>query len=116
MTTSLAITTDTLRAKLGSSPEMIATARRAVWFQPPEATLDDPVLFLSHLMTYTGLEDEILLDKKLSKADIAWVLEHAPAGVFDEPSWHYWHVRIGHYDIPPMPRRVIPGVIGEAAE
>ena len=39
------------------SAELLAVARRMVWFKPAEKTLDDDVLFLNHVMTYGTLED-----------------------------------------------------------
>ena len=98
----------TLRAKLAPTPELIEIARRAVWFQSPEATLANPLLFLAHLMTYTLDSDVVLIESRLTRAEIGWALDHAPAGVFDAPSWHFWHARIGRETVAPMPVRIIP--------
>ena len=38
-------------------PELLATARRVVWFKPPEDALRDPIFFLNHLMVWGTLED-----------------------------------------------------------
>ena len=32
-------------------------AKRVVWFKAPEETLEEPKLFLAHLMTYGTLDD-----------------------------------------------------------
>ena len=104
---------DTLRAKLAPTPELLNIARRAVWFQSPQDTLADPLLFLSHLMTYTLASDVVLIESRLTRAEIAYVLNHAPAGVFDAPSWSFWNVRLGRDPVPPMPVRNIPGVDAE---
>lgn len=34
------------------SPELLAFAKRVVWFNPPESTLANDVFFLNHLMVY----------------------------------------------------------------
>ncbi len=95
---------------LPKTPEFLAIAKRVVWFKPPEATLDDPVLFLCHLMTYTLPEDLITVSKVVRKAQFREALERAPPGVFDPRSWAYWNLRLGRVPIPPMPERSIPGV------
>ena len=38
-------------------PELLAVAKRVVWFKPPEVTLADDVFFLNFLMVYGTLED-----------------------------------------------------------
>lgn len=35
----------------GPPADLLGVARWMVWFKPPEETLADPVLFLSHVMT-----------------------------------------------------------------
>ena len=32
-------------------------------------------------------------------------LRHAPPGIFDERSWHYWHYALNLLPIPSRPRR-----------
>lgn len=112
-TTTAAPSVATLRAKFTPTPELLNIARRAVWFQSPQATLEDPLLFLAHLMTYTLASDVVLIESRLSRAEIAYVLDHAPAGVFDAPSWSFWNVRVGRDPVPPIPVRIIPDVAAE---
>ena len=104
------VTRATLAAKLVPTPELLAIARRVVWFEKPETSLANPLLFLAHLMTYTLVADAVAVEKLLSKDDIAFALDNAPAGVFDKTSWSFWNSRIGRDPVPPMPVRQIPGV------
>lgn len=84
---------------------LLAVAARVVWFQPPETTLADPVLFLCHVMTYGTLEDVVAVRRSFDEAAFRHALGRAPAGVFDPRSWTYWHVVLGYADIPPLPER-----------
>ena len=91
--------------QLPATPELLAVARRVVWFKPPEETLKDSVHFLAHLMTYTTLDDMLTVRKYLSIDDFRHTLEHAPPGIFDERSWIYWNRVCGLNPVPPLPRR-----------
>ena len=46
--------------------------------------------------------------------ELADALAHAPAGLFDLRSWHYWHRVLGQ-PVPPRPTRQIPGEPNGAA-
>lgn len=89
----------------GERAALLAVAARVVWFQPPEATLADRVLFLCHVMTYGTLEDVVAVRRSFDETAFRHALRHAPAGVFDPRSWTYWHVVLGYADIPPLPER-----------
>jgi len=41
--------------------DLLQVAKRVVWFQTPQETLRDPVLFLCHVMTYGMIERDIKL-------------------------------------------------------
>ena len=64
---------------LPATSEMLAIARRVVWFKEPEDTLKDPVHFLCHLMTYTLPEDLGIVLKHVSIADFRYALDSAKA-------------------------------------
>lgn len=97
-----------LRAKLPVTPELLAVARRVVWFKSPEEALEDPIEFLTYLMTYTSVADLLIVSEYLSHDDFRQALEHAPAGVFDAPSWSYWNLVCGRDPRAAMPRRHVP--------
>jgi hypothetical protein len=88
--------------------DLLGVAPRVVWFEPPEKALADPIRFVAYLMTYGTLEDIAVVRRYLDLDDFREALEHAPPGIIDERSWAYWHVMIGRYPPPPMPRRTIP--------
>jgi hypothetical protein len=90
---------------LPHSPEVLAVARRVIWFKEPAAALDDPVHFLAHVMTLGTLEDLAALRDVVGKDQFCEVLDHAPPGVFDARSWAYWHLVCGRYPPPPLPKR-----------
>lgn len=85
-------------------PELLQVAKHVVWFKKPEDTLLDPVHFLSYLMNYGLPEDVKIVKKYASLEDFAYVLEHAPPGIFDPRSWNYWHLMC-NLSVPPLPTR-----------
>ncbi len=87
------------------TPELIKVARRVVWFKEPAQALKEPVLFLSHVMTYGTPQDLAALQGVVGKKEFREVLDHAPPGVFDGRSWAYWNLICGREPPPPMPER-----------
>ena len=87
------------------SPELLAVAKRVVWFKPPVATLADDVFFLNYLMVYGTVEDLMVAWQRYDDADFCRALRHALPGVFDARSWAYWHARLGMGSAPPRPVR-----------
>ena len=90
------------------TPELLQVARRVIWFDEPERALADPVQFLAHVMVFGTVEDLTALRGVVSKNEYREVLEHAPPGVFDAPSWEYWNLVCGRQPTPPLPVRVFP--------
>ncbi len=91
------------------SEELKRVAKRVVWFKMPEETLQEPNLFLAHLMTYGTLEDIATAMKYYAEADFDLVLKDPPAGIFDRRSWNYWNLRYHHEPVPPLPQRTFHG-------
>jgi hypothetical protein len=87
------------------TPELLQIAKRVVWFKEPEDTLDNPVHFLSYLMTYGFYEDVKIVKKYATMEDFSYTLEHAAPGVFDPRSWAYWNLMCHHFPAPPLPTR-----------
>lgn len=85
--------------------ELMAAARRVVWFKAPEDTLVDKTLFLAHVMTYGTVEDVLTARRHFSADEFRATLENAPAGVFDPRSWAYWNTVLGRLPVPPLPKR-----------
>lgn len=91
-----------------ATPELLAVARRVVWFEEPHRALADPVQFLAHVMVFGGVEDLKALRGIVGKIDYCEVLENAPPGIFDARSWAYWNLVCDRRPAPSLPVRVLP--------
>lgn len=80
-------------------------ARRVIWFEPPAAALADPVRFMAYAMSQATPEDMRLIRRYVSDEDFREALDLAPPGIIDPRSWNYWHLKLGRYPPPPLPRR-----------
>ena len=87
------------------SPELMAVAKRMVWFKPPAATLADDVFFLNYLMIYGTAEDLTVARQRYDDDDFRRALRGALPGIFDARSWAYWHARLGMGPAPARPAR-----------
>ncbi len=90
------------------SPELLAVAKRVVWFKPPATTLGDDVFFLNHLMVYGTLEDVAVTRERYDDDDFRRALRNAHPGIFDARSWAYWHARLAMGPAPARPVREFP--------
>ncbi len=88
---------------LPHSQELLAVAKRVVWFKPPAATLADDVFFLNFLMVYGTPEDLIVARQRYNDDDFRGALRNALPGIFDARSWAYWHARLDMGPAPPRP-------------
>ena len=89
-------------------PELLAVARRVVWFKPPAVTLADDVFFLNYLMTYGTVEDLMVARQRYDDDDLRGALRNALPGIFDARSWAYWHAHLDMGPAPPRPVREFP--------
>jgi hypothetical protein len=96
------------------SPELLAVAKRMVWFTPPEATLADDILFLNYLMIY-GTVDDLAVARQRYDDDFRAALRCALPGIFDARSWAYWHARLDRGSAPPRLVREYPPQEGTRA-
>jgi len=85
--------------------DLLAVARRVVWFKSPEEALNDPARFLAHVMTYGSVEDIKTVRSVTEARDFREALEHASPGIFDKRSWAYWNLKCNRQPTPPMPER-----------
>jgi hypothetical protein len=96
-------------------PELLRVARKVVWYDSPEQTLEDLPTFLSHLMVYGSPSDVAVVEHHIPETEFRKVLENAPPGVFPQDVWSRWHQRYG-LPVPPLPRRRFPdGSLGPEA-
>ena len=80
-------------------------AQRLVWFKKPDEALNDPYLFMAHVMTYGTIPDVLAVKQALGMEAFRESLEHAPPGIMDPKSWTYWHLMTGTNPAPPLPIR-----------
>jgi hypothetical protein len=93
---------------LPQNSDLLKVAPGVIWFESPERALENPIRFLTYLMTYGTADEVAIVMRYVSLDDFREALEHAPPGIFDERSWNYWHLVTGRHPPPPMPVRVIP--------
>jgi hypothetical protein len=75
--------------------ELLRVARKVVWYDTPQRTLDDIPTFLAHLMVYGSPADVAVVEGYLPAEEFRRALMHAPAGVFTQDAWTRWHKRLG---------------------
>jgi hypothetical protein len=94
------------------APELVAIAKKVVWYDAPEQTLEDLPTFLSHLMVFGSPRDLATAQRFIPEEEFRAALKQAPAGVFTQEAWDRWHQRFG-LPAPPLPRRRFPdGTLG----
>ena len=87
------------------TPQLLAIARRIIWFEPPEQALADPVRFMAYAMRHALPEDMRAIRWYVPDAEFREALDQAPPGIIDPRSWAYWNSKMGRYPPPPMPVR-----------
>ena len=80
-------------------------ARKYVWWQPPERTLEDRRLFLAQMMTLGTAADMRWLLSRVPTSELRRVLRDPPIG---SRSWNFWHLRLGLTPTPDLPARRLP--------
>jgi hypothetical protein len=76
---------------------LLKTAQRVVWFKDPAETLEDPLHFLAHVMTYGTPEDIEAVFEASSPEDFKEALEQPPPrnirqtllGLLEPPIWNF---------------------------
>ena len=97
-------------------PELLRVARKVVWYDAAERTLDDIPTFVAHLMVYGSPADVKVVEKYMSREEFRKALGNAPAGILTQDAWIRWHEKLGIRPIPPLPRRRFPdGSLGPEA-
>ena len=85
-----------------------AMARKYVWWQPPERTLEDRRPFLAQMMTLGTAADMRWLLSRVPTSELRRVLRDPPIGIFNRRSWNFWHLRLGLTPTPELPARRLP--------
>lgn len=79
-------------------------AARLIWWQAPAVSLANPSRFLAQVMTLGTWREVRQVRDIMGWTPFREVLRDAPPGVFDMPSWQYWHGFFG-LAAPELPRR-----------
>jgi hypothetical protein len=83
-------------------------AQKLIWWKTPSEALAYPDRFLAQVMTLGTWNDVETVRSVVGQEGFREVLQHPPAGVFDEASWAYWH-HVYHIEpVPPLPKRMLP--------
>lgn len=88
-----------------STKELDIIARRVAWWKNPAEAVANTNDFLCRVMTFGLWKDVTYVSRMFGDDAMRRALMHAPAGVFDQPSWHYWHYRLGFDQVPSLPKR-----------
>ena len=88
--------------------ELNEVAGRCLWWARPDEALADTRQFLCHVMVYGLWHDAAVIRRRFSASQLREALAHAPAGLFDLRSWHYWH-RVLSQPVQERPTRRFPG-------
>ncbi|MBF6604776.1 MAG: hypothetical protein IVW53_04250 [Chloroflexi bacterium] len=83
-------------------------ARRIVWWQKPETTLERRLEFVARVMASGSLDEVRDVEHHFGRAVLREAVVKAPAGVFDRRSWSYWLLVLGLERTTPLPVRHVP--------
>jgi hypothetical protein len=83
-------------------------AAKYVWWKGADEALRDEAHFLSMMMTYGTLADTRWMLAHFSRDALIAALRHAPPGIFNGRSWHFWHLRLGVQPVGELPQRRLP--------
>lgn len=83
-------------------------ARKYVWWQSAERTLEDRRLFLAQMMTLGTVADVRWMLSRVATSELRHVLRDPPIGIFNRRSWYFWHLRLGLTPTPELPTRHLP--------
>ena len=90
------------------APELAASIRAVIWFEPPEVAMARPSRLLCYAMQYTSEPSFSVLRRHFGDDAFRDALKCAPPGIIDRKSWSYWHDYFrpyGDQPTPPQPTR-----------
>lgn len=90
-----------------ATADLLAAARRIIWFKPPEEVLESPIELMTYAMRYATAEDMALLLKHVGKEGLAEAIDARLPGIVDARSWAYWNLKLGRSPTP-LPQRSLP--------
>ena len=96
------------RASRPGTERMAEIARRIVWWQAPEQTLERPLEFIARVMASGSLREMRDVEHAFGGRRFQDALRAASPGVFDARSWNYWLLILGIDQATPIPTRNVP--------
>lgn len=88
--------------------DLLALARKYIWWHPPEYALKDQHRLIAQVMNVGTYADAQALRAQLGDDAFKHVLRTARAGEFSKRSWHYWHLVLElakPHHVPTLPER-----------
>lgn len=80
-------------------------ARRYIWWQAPEDSLESPERIILQVMEIGEAEHMLVMPDIFERRVLLDILKSANAGILSPQSWSYWHFRLGwppDTDVPPL--------------
>ena len=85
--------------------EALRLARRYIWWQEPNETLEDSARLLCQIMARATPEDYVAALRVWGRPAIREALQHALPGWIDDRSWYFWRRHFQLQELPPPTRR-----------
>ena len=88
-----------------ADPRLLQIARRVKWWESADKTLSEQDDFLCRIMALGLWDDMVYAEQLFGEEALRHALSSCRPGLMDPASWHYWHHRLGHQSVPPLPER-----------
>lgn len=79
-------------------------AQRYIWWASPEESLKTPERIILQVMDIGTFEDGRAMMDAMPKQELRNALKSARRGQMSNPSWAYWHYKLGHPADAPLPQ------------
>lgn len=101
-----------MNASEGLSSLLIILAQKYIWWKTPDEALRFPKRIMAQVMELGDYQEVLQLTETAGVPALREVIQTAEAGWFSPENWHFWHYRLGLCaigQVPPLPRKRIPG-------
>jgi prophage regulatory protein len=96
------------RPRKTGEERMSQVARRVVWWQSTQQTLERPLDFVARVMATGSLDEVRQVERFFGEPTLRKAVVQAPPGVFDRRAWNYWLLLLGLDRTTPLPTRQVP--------
>lgn len=80
--------------------------QRLFWWK--DKTTPSPRRIAAQVMVFGNLDDIKRVRELYGEQIFSEVLANPPRGLFDVKSWVFWHKKLNHKTIPPIPHQFLP--------